>query len=88
MAAASQAPYCASKFAVEALSRSLAGEVAHGVCVVAVNPGIVATDMLATAFRGDISGATPPAECARRFVRLIDSLGPSDNGRSLDVDSF
>jgi len=90
-AAALQAPYCASKFAVEGLTRSLAAEVAAGVCVVAVNPGVVDTGMLATAFSGRTEGATPPDACARRFVRLLEAVGergPRFHGRSLDVDSF
>ena len=87
-AAARQSPYCATKFAVEALSHALAQEVAPGVAVVAVNPGVVATDMLETCFEGDVSGATPPAECAASFVRMMERMDPSWNGRSLDVAEF
>jgi len=83
-----QSPYCATKFAVEALSQSLAQEVAEGVCVVAVNPGVVATEMLATCFEADVSGYTPPAACAASFERLLGQLDPSWNGRSLDVTDF
>jgi NAD(P)-dependent dehydrogenase (short-subunit alcohol dehydrogenase family) len=87
-AAGRQAPYCASKFAVEALTQALAEEVVPGVAVVAVNPGVVATEMLATCFQGDVSGFTPPAACAASFIRLIEALDPSWNGRSLDVAAF
>ena len=58
VAAPEQAPYCATKFAVEALSASLAAEVAPGVAVVALSPGVVATDMLATCFAA--TSAAPP----------------------------
>jgi NAD(P)-dependent dehydrogenase (short-subunit alcohol dehydrogenase family) len=80
--------YCASKFAVEALSQSVALEVPRGVCVVAVNPGIVKTDMLDTAFGASSSSYPPPEDLAPRFVRMLEKLGPAMNGRSLDVDDF
>ncbi len=87
-AAARQSPYCATKFAVEALSQALAQEVAPGVAVVAVNPGVVATDMLATCFEGDVSGATRPSECAASFVRMMERMDPSWNGRSTDATDY
>ncbi|MGQ0614557.1 MAG: SDR family NAD(P)-dependent oxidoreductase [Planctomycetaceae bacterium] len=80
-----QAPYCASKFAVEALSRALSEEVARGVVVLAANPGVVATDMLATCFERDVGAYTPPASCASSFVRMLKAAGRSWNGRSVDV---
>ncbi len=83
-----QSPYCATKFAVEALSSALAQETVSGVVVVAVNPGVVATDMLATCFEGATGAATPPEECAAAFVRMLGRLDPSWNGRSVDVDGF
>ena len=85
VAAAHQSPYCATKFAVEALSSALAQETAPGVVVLAVNPGVVATDMLATCFEGATGGATPPEECAAAFVRMLGRLDPSWNGRSVDL---
>jgi NAD(P)-dependent dehydrogenase (short-subunit alcohol dehydrogenase family) len=88
VAARQQSPYCATKFAVEGLSASLAREVRPGVAVVAVNPGVVATEMLATCFRGDVAGATPPGRCAASFVRLLRKMDESWNGRSVDVDSY
>ncbi|MHC4955840.1 MAG: SDR family NAD(P)-dependent oxidoreductase [Planctomycetota bacterium] len=84
-AAAEQSPYCATKFAVEAISSSLAQEVAPGVVVIALNPGVVATEMLGTAFAGDVSMYTPPEQCAADFVALLRRLGPADNGRSLSL---
>lgn len=83
-----QAPYCATKFAVEGLTQTVAGEVAPGVAVLAVNPGVVATEMLATCFESDVSGYTPPEECAASFVRMLRQVGPAWNGRSVDVDAF
>ncbi|MHC4847772.1 MAG: SDR family NAD(P)-dependent oxidoreductase [Planctomycetota bacterium] len=84
-AAPEQSPYCASKFAVEALTSSVADEVADGVCVIALNPGVIATDMLERAFRGDVAGYPAPAETARAFATLLESLDPSWNGRSVNL---
>ena len=83
-----QAPYCATKWAVEGLTAALADEVAPGVAVLAVNPGIVATDMLATCFERDVSGFTPPEECAAQFVRLLGRVDAGWNGRSVDAASY
>jgi NAD(P)-dependent dehydrogenase (short-subunit alcohol dehydrogenase family) len=82
---ARQAPYCATKWAVEGLSRALAEEVAPGVLVLAVNPGVVATEMLATCFEGNTAGATPPADCAAAFVRMLRKVTPAWNGKSVDL---
>jgi len=84
-AAALQSPYCGSKFAVEALTQSVAAEVADGVCVIALNPGVVATGMLARAFGGDVSGYTPPSETARAFASLLERLDATWNGRSVTL---
>ena len=84
-AAPQQSPYCASKFAVEALTASLAGEVAAGVCVIALNPGVIATDMLEKAFGGDVSGYPSASEAARDFAALLESLDPAWNGRSVSL---
>ncbi|MHC4938755.1 MAG: SDR family NAD(P)-dependent oxidoreductase [Planctomycetota bacterium] len=84
-AAPEQAPYCASKFAVEGLSAAVAEEVADGVCVIALNPGVIATEMLETAFGGDVSGYPTPEETAKSFAELLASLDPSWNGRSVSL---
>ncbi|XP_041010928.1 NADPH-dependent pterin aldehyde reductase isoform X1 [Juglans microcarpa x Juglans regia] len=48
--AALVAPYCASKWAVEGLTRSVAKELPDGMAIVALNPGVINTDMLASCF--------------------------------------
>ena len=48
------APYCASKWAIEGLSRSVAKELPSGLAIVALNPGVINTDML-TSFFGNSS---------------------------------
>ncbi|XP_044490676.1 NADPH-dependent pterin aldehyde reductase-like isoform X3 [Mangifera indica] len=48
--AALVAPYCASKWAVEGLSRSVAKELPDGMAVIALNPGVINTDLLTSCF--------------------------------------
>lgn len=87
-AAPRQAPYCASKFAVEALTASLAGELPEGIAVLAVNPGVIATDMLATAFEGDVSAFAGPASLRPHWRALLEQADVSWSGRSLDLDAI
>ncbi|MHC5012530.1 MAG: SDR family oxidoreductase, partial [Planctomycetota bacterium] len=79
------APYCASKFAVEALTRSVSMESGPGVIVCAVNPGVIATDMLTQAFGGDVSAYPGPDALAPRWLRWLEEAGPSLHGRSIDL---
>ena len=44
------APYCATKWGVEGLTRSLAQELPSGLGAVAFNPGVINTDMLRSTF--------------------------------------
>ena len=44
------APYCASKWAMEGLSQALAQELPHRMACVALNPGIINTEMLQSCF--------------------------------------
>lgn len=82
------ASYCASKFAVEGLTQSVAAEAGPGVTVVAVNPGILATDMLASAWGKEHSRYPPPEKAAPRWLRLLESLKPALSGKSLDLDDY
>ena len=79
------APYCATKFAVEGMTRALAQELPPGLAAIALSPGVVNTDMLQTAW-GDGAAAHPrPDEWAERAVPFLLGLGPADNGGSLTV---
>ncbi|MCL7024969.1 hypothetical protein MKW94_013902, partial [Papaver nudicaule] len=49
------APYCASKWAIEGMTRSVAKEVPEGMAIVALSPGVVNTDMLASCFGNSAS---------------------------------
>jgi NAD(P)-dependent dehydrogenase (short-subunit alcohol dehydrogenase family) len=79
------APYCASKFGLEGLTRAVAAELPPGLAAVAVSPGVVATDMLRTAW-GEAAASSPsPEDWARAAVPRLLELGPSSNGLSLSV---
>ncbi len=74
------APYCATKWAMEGLSRALAEELPEGLAAVPLDPGIINTDMLASAF-GDDSGKFPDAETWSKIAAAyLLQLGPADNG--------
>ena len=80
------APYCASKFAVEGLTGALAQELPRGLAAVALNPGIIDTDMLRTAWADGAAAHPAAAEWAARAVPFLLRLGAEHNGRSLTVD--
>ncbi|OHE81469.1 MAG: oxidoreductase [Verrucomicrobia bacterium RIFCSPLOWO2_12_FULL_64_8] len=79
------APYCASKWAIEGLTKSLADELPEGMAAVPLNPGVINTDMLQVCFGESASGYPKAAEWAQRAGPFILQLGPKDNGRSLSV---
>ena len=82
---ANVAPYCASKWAIEGLTRALAQELPAGLAAVPLNPGIIDTDMLRTTW-GEGAGGFEDAEAwARRAAPYVLGLGPADNGRPATV---
>jgi NAD(P)-dependent dehydrogenase (short-subunit alcohol dehydrogenase family) len=79
------APYCASKYAVEGLTRALSQELPHGLAAVAVSPGVVDTDMLRSCW-GESAAASPsPEEWAKSATDFLLSLDTRHNGDSLSV---
>jgi NAD(P)-dependent dehydrogenase (short-subunit alcohol dehydrogenase family) len=78
------APYVASKWAVEGLTRAVAEEVPPFLGVVAVNPGIIRTDMLVACLGAAAAAGYPgPEEWARAAVPFLANLRPEDNGKAL-----
>jgi NAD(P)-dependent dehydrogenase (short-subunit alcohol dehydrogenase family) len=77
------APYCASKWAIEGLTQSLSQELPSGVAAVALNPGIINTDMLRSSFGGAASSYPTPERWAKTAVPFLLGLGPDDNGKQL-----
>ena len=79
------APYCATKWAVEGLSQAVAQEVPPGLSVVAVNPGIIHTEMLESCFGASANQHDDPESWARRAVPFLLALGPEHSGRQVSV---
>lgn len=77
------APYCASKWAVEGLTQSLAQELPSGMAAVALNPGVINTEMLRSCFGGSASSYPTPEQWAGTAVPFILAIKPEDNGRPL-----
>src|SRR5438093_3939066 len=79
------APYCATKWAIEGLTQALAQELPPGLAAIALNPGIINTDMLQSCFGASASSFPTAEEWAKRAVPFLLKLGPRDNGRPLTV---
>ncbi len=78
-------PYCATKFAIEGLTKSLAAELPDGMAAVPLNPGVINTEMLQSCF-GSGAGAYPtPDQWARQAVPYILGLGAKENGQSVSA---
>ena len=83
--AAEVAPYCATKWAIEGLTRAMAQELPHGLAAVPLNPGIIDTEMLRSCFGGSASEYPSAEEWARAAIPFLLGLGPKDNGKPLTV---
>lgn len=79
------AAYCATKWAIEGLSRALAQELPSGMAAVPLNPGIIDTDMLRSCFGESARSYPSPSDWATRAVPFLLSLGPRHNGQALTV---
>ena len=79
------APYCATKWAIEGLTQSLAQELPSGMAAVPLNPGIIDTDMLRSCFGGSSGGYLSPAKWAKNAVPFLLKINPSDNGKQMTV---
>lgn len=82
------APYCATKWAIEGLTRSLAEELPRGVAAVALNPGVIHTDLLDSCYGQSAKSYPGPEKWAERAAPFLLSLGPEHNGKSLTVPGF
>ena len=79
------APYCATKWAIEGLTNSLAQELPPGMAAVPLNPGISGTDMLRSCFGGSSSSYPSPTQWAAKAVPFLLGITAKDNGRQLTV---
>jgi len=77
------APYCASKWAIEGLTQALSQELPDNIGTVALNPGVINTEMLQKCW-GDEANDFPGAEqWAITAAPFILGLTPLDNGKPL-----
>jgi len=77
------APYCATKWAIEGLTRALAQELPKGMAAVPFNPGIIDTEMLQTCFGDSAAGYSKPEPWAETTVPFLLQLDAKDNGKAL-----
>ena len=79
------APYCASKWAIEGLTKALAEELPAGMAAVPLSPGIIDTAMLRQAWADGAAAYPSPEEWVKTAAPFILQLGPKDNGESRSV---
>lgn len=84
-AAAQVAPYCASKWAIEGLTRAVAKELPPGMAIVALSPGVINTEMLQSCFGSSADLYPTPESWAPKAASMILNLTAADNGASLTV---
>ena len=77
------APYCATKWAIEGLTQSLAQELPSGMAAIPLNPGIINTDMLRSCFGGSASAYPTPGQWAESAVPFLLELSAKDNGQPM-----
>lgn len=79
------ATYCASKWAIEGLTQALAQELPAGLAAVALNPGIIDTEMLRSCFGEGAAHYPDPAQWVKSAGPFLLKLSAKDNGHSLTV---
>jgi NAD(P)-dependent dehydrogenase (short-subunit alcohol dehydrogenase family) len=82
------APYCASKWAVEGLTKALAEELPKGMAAIPLNPGVIDTDMLRQCWADGAASYQKAGAWAKVAAPFILALGPKHNGQSLSVGGF
>ncbi|HKH46206.1 MAG TPA: SDR family NAD(P)-dependent oxidoreductase [Thermoanaerobaculia bacterium] len=82
------APYCATKWGIEGMTKALAEELPAGLAAVALNPGVVHTAMLESCYGQSAKSYPGPERWAGRAAPFLLGLGPKDNGKSLTVPGF
>lgn len=81
------APYCATKWAIEGLTKALAQELPEGMAAIPLNPGVINTEMLQKCFGADAESYPKAQEWAEKAAPYILTLGSKENGQSLSVPS-
>ena len=79
------APYCATKWAIEGLTRAMAQELPRGMAAIPLNPGIINTAMLQSCFGSQAEHYPDADEWSRLAVPFILSLNVNHNGQPQSV---
>jgi len=78
------APYCASKFTIEGITKSMALELPHGMAVVALDPGgSISTPMLKSCAPQYINESPTPETWSHKAIEYILNITIDKNGDSL-----
>ncbi|MED3094942.1 SDR family NAD(P)-dependent oxidoreductase, partial [Bacillus thuringiensis] len=78
------APYCASKFAIEGITKSMALELPYGMAVVALDPGgSISTPMLKSCAPQYINESPTPETWSHKAIQYILNITIDKNGDSL-----
>ena len=83
--AADVAPYCATKWAIEGLTRAMAQELPDGLAAIPLDPGIINTDMLQSCFGSGAKRYPDAAQWAEIAVPFLLQISTKDNGEPLSV---
>jgi NAD(P)-dependent dehydrogenase (short-subunit alcohol dehydrogenase family) len=79
------APYCATKWAIEGLTQSLAQELPPGLAAVPLNPGIINTAMLQSCFARGANSYPAAEEWAKTAMPFLLKINAANNGEQLTV---
>lgn len=79
------APYCATKWGIEGLTQALAEELPPGLAAVALNPGVIDTEMLRKTWGEGAAGFPSTEEWAQVALPFLENLSIEQNGASLTV---
>lgn len=79
------APYCASKFAIEGLTRALSEELPPGLAAMTVNPGVINTAMLQSCWGDGAQNAPLPHLWAEKASDFLLGIDITNNGQALTV---
>jgi len=82
------APYCATKWAIEGLTKALAEELPAGMAAVPLNPGVIDTDMLRQCWAEGAASYPKATVWAEKAAPFLLKLGPKHNGVSVSVSEF
>lgn len=83
------APYCASKFAVEGITQSMAMELPNGMAVVALDPGgSISTPMLHLCAPQYVKESPTPEMWSHKAIHYILNISIDKNGESLTCPAY